>query len=65
LIEKYSVAGPDLSGIQCFFDHWIMDPDPGSGMEKNDICDPGSRIRKNIPDHISKRLETIFWVKNT
>ncbi len=26
-----------------------QDPDPGSGM--------------NIPDHISERLETIFWVK--
>jgi hypothetical protein len=44
--------------IRCLFDPWnrdpgrvkIQDPDPGSGMD-------------NIPDHISKSLETTFWVK--
>ncbi len=34
---------------------------PGSGMEKNP--DPGSGIK--VQDHVSKSLETFFWVINT
>jgi len=39
------------SGIRCLFYPWFrdLDPGPGSGM--------------NNPDHNSKSLETIFWVK--
>jgi hypothetical protein len=46
-----------LSGIRCPHDPWIRDP----GWVKNLDPDPGSG--KNIPDHISERLETILWVK--
>jgi hypothetical protein len=35
--------------------------DPGSGMGKKSKSGSGM----NIPDHVSERLETIFWVKNT
>jgi hypothetical protein len=45
------------SGIQCFFDPWIRNPDPGYKIEKN-----GSGI--NILDYISESLVTNFWVKN-
>jgi hypothetical protein len=41
------------SGIRCFFT-------PGSGSE---IRDEKIRIR-DIPDHISESMETIFCVKN-
>jgi hypothetical protein len=37
----------------------IRDP----GWVKNQDPDLGSGI--NIPDHISRSLETIFWVKNS
>jgi hypothetical protein len=36
---------------------------PGSGIRDNQEPDPGSGSGMNIPDHISKSLETIFWVK--
>jgi hypothetical protein len=39
------------------FDPWIRDP----GWLKSQDPDPGSGM--NNPDHISKSLETIFWVK--
>jgi hypothetical protein len=47
----------------------VADPDPGSGAFLT--LDPGSGMGKksgsvsgmNNPDHISERLETIFWVK--
>ncbi len=45
------------SGIRCFFDPWIRDPVSGMGKEQ------GSGYGMNNPDHISQRLETIFWVK--
>jgi len=45
--EKNQWSG---SGIQCFFNPWIWDPDPGSGMK--------------IPDHFSESLETFVRVKN-
>jgi hypothetical protein len=51
-INKTSVADP---GIRCLFDPWIRDP---GGVKKSKS---GSGM--NIPDHISERLETIFWVK--
>jgi hypothetical protein len=35
----------------------------GSGMSKKQDPDPGSRTGMNNPEHIAKRLETIFWVK--
>jgi hypothetical protein len=35
----------------------FKDPDPGSGMSKKSRSGSGM----NIPDHISERLETIFW----
>jgi hypothetical protein len=47
------------SGIRCFFDPWILDP----GWLKSQDPDPGSGCGMNNPDHISKSLETIFWVK--
>jgi hypothetical protein len=37
----------------------------GMGWVKNQDPDPGSAFGMNIPDHISKSLETIFLVKNT
>jgi len=37
----------------------VADPYPGSGMGKKS----GSVM--NISDHISKSVETNFWVKNT
>jgi hypothetical protein len=40
------------SGIRCFFDPWIWDPDPRSGMEKNP--DPGSGM--NIPGLIFENI---------
>jgi hypothetical protein len=36
---------------------------PGSGMGKN--LDLGSRSSINISGHISERLVTTFWVKNS
>jgi hypothetical protein len=54
------ISDADLgSGIRCFLDpcfrdpRWVKDhdPNPGSGFEMNNL------------DHISERLETIFWVK--
>ncbi len=48
---RYSQCWGSESGIRCFFDIWIRDPDPG--------------YRMNIPDHFSESLETVFWVKNT
>jgi hypothetical protein len=44
-----------ISGIRCLF------LTPGSGMGKISRSGPGM----NIPDHISKSLETVFWVKDT
>ncbi len=49
----------------------VADPDPGSGafltpgsgMGKNQDRDPGSGSGMNTLDHVSKSLETIFWVK--
>jgi hypothetical protein len=35
------------------------------GSEIQCLFDPRIRSGKNIPDHISESLETIFWVKNT
>ncbi len=37
----------------------VADPDSGSGMGKK----LGSGSGMNNPDHISERLETVFWVK--
>jgi hypothetical protein len=53
-----------------FFQSSVADPflTPGSGMIgwlKNQDPDPGSGSRMNIPDHNSKSVEKIFWVKNT
>ncbi len=48
------------SGIQCFFDPWIGEPDSGWKKKKSG---PGSGM--NISYHFSESLETIFWVKNT
>jgi hypothetical protein len=48
---RCSVADPD-PGYGAFLT-------PGSGKGKNS----GSRSGMNNPDHISERLETIFWVK--
>jgi hypothetical protein len=47
----------------------VADPDPGSGafltpgsgVGKKSDPDPASRSGMNNPDHISERLETIFW----
>ncbi len=35
----------------------------GSGKVKNQGPVPGSGFDMNIPDHISKSLQTVFWVK--
>jgi hypothetical protein len=35
----------------------------GSGIDKNQDPDPGSGSGMDIPDHISKSLETNFWLK--
>ncbi len=50
-----------ISGIQCFFDHWIRDPgeNPDQGYNTQD---------PNIPDRISDSLvdhDNNFRVKNT
>ncbi len=50
-------CGPG-SGVRGLFDPWIRDP----GWVKNQDPDLGSGM--NIPVHISKSLETIFWIKN-
>jgi hypothetical protein len=41
----------------------VADPDPASWMGKNQ--DPDLDYGINIPNHISRSLETIFWIKNT
>jgi hypothetical protein len=46
-------------GSGAFLTSWIRDP---PGWVRNQDPDPGFGI--NIPDHISKSLETFFWVKN-
>ncbi len=45
----------------------VADPDPRSGAFWTPASGIGDGIRAgmNIPDHISERLETIFWVKNS
>jgi hypothetical protein len=52
------VADPG-SGIWCFFDPWIRDPEVRSGMEKN--AEPGSGM--NIPDLIFENLVSVFCEK--
>jgi hypothetical protein len=65
------VLDPDPGSDSFFFDPWIQDQDPGSGMTKNLGPDPGWEkiwIREEhpmIPVHFSESLETVFWVKNT
>jgi hypothetical protein len=46
--------------IRCLFDPWIRD----LGWVKNQDLDLGYESGMKNPDHISKCLETIFWVKN-
>jgi hypothetical protein len=50
-VEGSSVADPDPGSVAFFT--------PGSGMGEKS----GSRSGMNNPDHISKSLETVFWVK--
>jgi hypothetical protein len=62
--ESDSVADPD-QGYSAF-DH----PNPKYGYSIQDGKKSGSRIQDprsgiNILDHISERLITFFWIKNT
>jgi hypothetical protein len=58
----YENAMPKNITFRCFLGFLksiragVPDPDPGSGIWHRRI---------GIPDHISQRLKTTFWVKNT
>jgi hypothetical protein len=61
-LHVYCVADPvSKSGIRCFLDSWIRDPDPESAKEKKP--EPGSRM--NILELIFQSLASVFWVKYT